>query len=200
MFLGSEALVPPDSDTRLRKSRTPCMLISRAIRNHVCTAQQDFKSNDLFVDTSLSVMIRILHGVQSVQEASLLGASGSGGGVVVVVTISVAGRGTGCGSSCSASGTGSRSSKPAVNSSWLSLESVVTFLASGEASSLLFEVGHADGWEGGGGVVLSFVDVGFVDGNGGVDNGGLDGLLLDNGLDGLVYVVVDMLAGNDGSH
>lgn len=45
-------------------------------------------------------------------------------------------------------------------------------------------------------MVLSLVLVNFVDGDGGVDDGGLDGLLLDDGLDVLVDVVVDVLAGN----
>jgi len=148
---------------------------------------------DLRPNTSLSITIGILPRVQSVQEASLLRASSSGGGVVVVVVVVSS-------SSCSASGTGSRSSKPAVNSSWLSLESVIALLAAGEATSLLFEVSHADGWEGGSGVVLGFIDVGLVDGDGGVYYGGLDSLFLNDGLNGLVNVVVNMLAGNDGSN
>lgn len=37
-------------------------------------------------------------------------------------------------------------------------------------------------------MVLRFIVVDFVDGDGSVDDGGLDRLLLDNGLDGLVNV------------
>ena len=39
----------------------------------------------------------------------------------------------------------------------------------------------------------------FVDWDSGVDDGGLDGLFLDDGLDVLVHVVVDMLAGDGGA-
>jgi hypothetical protein len=45
-------------------------------------------------------------------------------------------------------------------------------------------------------VVGGLVVVDLVDGNSGVNNVGLDDLLLDNGLNGLVDVVVDMLAAN----
>jgi len=40
----------------------------------------------------------------------------------------------------------------------------------------------------------------FVDGNGGVDDGGCNGFPLHNGLDSLVGVVVDVLASNNGSN
>jgi len=49
-------------------------------------------------------------------------------------------------------------------------------------------------------MVLSGVVVDLVDWYGGVDNGSLDGFTLDHRLDGLVDVVVDVLAGNDGVH
>jgi len=45
-------------------------------------------------------------------------------------------------------------------------------------------------------VVLGFILVDFVHWDGGVDDGWLDGLLLDNGLDVLVHVMVYMLACN----
>jgi hypothetical protein len=48
-------------------------------------------------------------------------------------------------------------------------------------------------------VVLGFILVDFVDGDGGVHDGWLDGLLLHDGLDGLVDVVVDVLASDGGS-
>lgn len=47
-------------------------------------------------------------------------------------------------------------------------------------------------------MVLGLVLVDFVDGDGGVDDGWLDSLLLHNWLDGLVDVVVDVLASNVG--
>jgi len=48
-------------------------------------------------------------------------------------------------------------------------------------------------------VVFSLVVVYFMDWVGGVDNGWLDGLLLDDGLDVLVDVVMDMLSTYDAS-
>lgn len=45
-------------------------------------------------------------------------------------------------------------------------------------------------------MVLGLVLVNLMDWDGGVDDGWLDGLLLDDGLDVLVDVVVDVLAGN----
>lgn len=84
------------------------------------------------------------------------------------------------------------------NRAWLTLEAVVALLTAGQDTTLLLKVGHADSWEGRGGVVLSSVVVNLVDGHGGVDDVGLDGLLLDNGLDSLVDVVVNVLAGDDG--
>lgn len=85
------------------------------------------------------------------------------------------------------------------NRAWLTLEAIIALFAAGEDTTLLLEVGHADSWKSGGGVVLGSVVVNLVDGDGGVDDSRLDDLLLDDGLDGLVDVVVDVLAGNDGS-
>lgn len=58
----------------------------------------------------------------------------------------------------------------------LALEAVVALLAAGEDAALVLEVGHADGWEGGGGVVLGGVVVDLVDWHGGVHDMRLDGL------------------------
>ena len=73
---------------------------------------------------------------------------------------------------------------------WFTLKTVVTLLAAGETTTLLLEVGHADGRESGGGVVLGLILVDLVDGNGGVDNRRLDGLLLDDWLDGPDTVLI----------
>jgi len=43
-------------------------------------------------------------------------------------------------------------------------------------------------------VVLGLILVHFVNGDGSVNDGGLDSLLLHDGLDVLVYVVVDVLS------
>jgi len=76
----------------------------------------------------------------------------------------------------------------------LTLEAVIALLASAQDTALLLKVGHADSGKGRCGVVLGCVVVNLVDGDSGVDNVLLDGLLLNNGLDGLVDVVVDVLA------
>lgn len=79
---------------------------------------------------------------------------------------------------------------------WLASESIGTLLTAGQSTALVLELGHGDGREGRSSVVLSLVLVNLVDRNGGVDDRWLDGLLLDDGLDGLVDVVVDVLASN----
>ena len=85
-----------------------------------------------------------------------------------------------------AGGTGGASgaAEGATDRSGLTLETIVALFAAGQATALLLEVGHAHGREGGGGVVLGLVLVDLVDGDGGVDDRRLDGLLLDDGLDG----------------
>ena len=78
----------------------------------------------------------------------------------------------------------------AANCSWLSLEAIIAFFAAGQGASLLLEVGHADCGECGCGVMLSLILVDFVDRYCGVNNRGLDGFLLDDGLDGLKDVSI----------
>lgn len=58
----------------------------------------------------------------------------------------------------------------------LANEAVLTLLTAGEGTALLPELGHGDGGECGGSVVLSSVVVDLVDGNGGVGDVRLDGL------------------------
>lgn len=55
---------------------------------------------------------------------------------------------------------------------------------------------HGDTWKLGSSVVLSLVLVNLVDGDGGMNDRGLNSLLLDDGLDVLVDVVVDVLTSN----
>jgi len=62
----------------------------------------------------------------------------------------------------------------------------------------MLKLAHADGREGAGLVVLRLVMVDLVDGDGGVYDVGLDCFALNNRLDGLVDVMVDMLARNCG--
>lgn len=87
-------------------------------------------------------------------------------------------------------------SKSSANRSWLAVERISALLTSSESTALLPELGHGDGREGGGSVVLGFVLVDLVDRDGGVNNGWLDGLLFDDGLDVLVDVVVNVLPGD----
>jgi len=123
------------------------------------------------------------------------------GGVGVRASEASAGVGTGVGraseagaSEASASGVGT------TNSAGLTLEAVVALLTASQDTTLLLEVGHGDGGKSRGGVVLGSVVVNLVDRDGGVDNVGLNGLLVDNGLDGLVDVVVDVLTADGGGN
>jgi hypothetical protein len=80
------------------------------------------------------------------------------------------------------------------------LELVVALLAASEGTTLGLELLHGHGWESSSLMVGSLVMVNLMDGDGGVDNVGLDGLLLDNGLDGLVDVVMNVLSANSGGN
>jgi hypothetical protein len=68
----------------------------------------------------------------------------------------------------------------------LTLETIDTLLASTKAAALSAELLHAHSGESRRSVVLGLVVMNLVDGDGGVDDGWLDGLLLDDGLNGLV--------------
>jgi len=74
---------------------------------------------------------------------------------------------------------------------------VSTLLTAAQGTTLALEFRHGDWGEGRGGVVLGLILVHLVNGDGGVDDGGLDNLFLDDGLDSLVNVMVDVLACND---
>ena len=89
-------------------------------------------------------------------------------------------------------------SKRTTNGFWLPAKSISALLATVELSALTLKLVHGDRGEMTGSVVLCLVLVDFVDGDGGVHDGGLNSLLLDDGLDVLVNVVVDMFACNDG--
>jgi hypothetical protein len=78
------------------------------------------------------------------------------------------------------------------------LEGIVALLPTSESSTLSLEFLHGHGRKSRGAVVGGLVVVDFVNRNGGVYNVGLDSLLLNDRLDGLVNVVVDVLAA-DGS-
>ena len=68
-------------------------------------------------------------------------------------------------------------------------------LAAAKVATLALELLHGQGGELGGGVVLGLVLVDLVDGDGRMDHGGLDGLLLHDRLNDLVHMVVDVLTG-----
>lgn len=76
------------------------------------------------------------------------------------------------------------------------LERIGLLFTAAKISALALELLHCQGRELGGGVMLWLIPVDFMDGDGGVDHSRLDGLLLDNGLDHLVNVVVDVLTRN----
>lgn len=163
-------------------------------------------------DTGLAVTIGILLGVELVHEAGLSlgvnsGTSGAGGGRTVVVSSSTASGGTsgsagnvvvvnGGTSSGTSESTGASVGRGAVatDRAGLTLEAIVALLAASQDTALLLELGHANSGKGGSGVVLGSVVVNLVDGNSGVGNVRLNSLLLNNRLNGLVDVVVDVLA------
>ena len=137
---------------------------------------------DLVPKTGLAISISILPWVQLVHKPRLLGGCASG--------VVIAGSGSSCGASVvtvmagGASGA-SGASEGTANSSWLTLEPIITLFTAGQAPALLLEVCHADSGQRRCGVVLGFIVVDFVDGDGGVDDGWLDSLLIDDWLDGL---------------
>jgi hypothetical protein len=72
------------------------------------------------------------------------------------------------------------------------LELIVALLAAAKDTTLGLELVHGHGRQSSGLVVGSSVVVNLVDGDSGVDNIGLNDLLVDNRLDGLVNVLVDV--------
>jgi len=112
-------------------------------------------------------------------------------------TVRVRSVSTGCFLVSERSGTVSTlSTKSSTNRSWLALELICTLLATTEVTTLRLELVQANSWKLSGSVVLGLVLVNLVDWDGGVNNGWLDSLLLDNWLDVLVYVVVNVLSSN----
>jgi len=79
-------------------------------------------------------------------------------------------------------------------------ELIVALLTSSKSSTLGLELLHGHGRQSSGVMMGRLVMVNLMDGDGGVDHVGLDGLLLDYGLDGLVDVVVDVLSANSGGN
>ena len=165
---------------------------------------------DLVPNTGLAISISILPWVQLVHKPRLLGGCASGvvipgsGSSCGASGVVIPGSGSSCGasgvvipgsgSSCGASvvtvmaggaGGASGASEGTSNSSWLTLEPIITLFTAGQAPALLLEVCHADSGQRRCGVVLAFIVVDFVDGDGGVDDGWLDSLLVDDWLDGL---------------
>jgi len=99
--------------------------------------------------------------------------------------------GQGGGSRCSSA------AQSAADGLWLADEGIGALLATGKTAPLVSELIHSDGGELSSSVVFGFVLVDLVDWDGGVDNGWLDGLLLDDWLNALVDMMMDVL-GFDG--
>jgi len=81
---------------------------------------------------------------------------------------------------------------------WASLKGTGALSGTTKGTTLLLVLFHRDGGQGRGAVDASFVVVNLVDWHSGVDNLGLNGLLVQDGLDGLVDVMVNMLALDNG--
>jgi len=79
-------------------------------------------------------------------------------------------------------------------------ELIVALFATGESSALGLELIHSHCRQSSSLVVCGLVVVNFMDRDGGVHYAGLNSLFLNNGLDGLVDVVVDVLAANGGGN
>jgi len=77
------------------------------------------------------------------------------------------------------------------------VEGGTALVLAAQGAAVLLELVHADGRQGRRAMMLSRVVVDFVDGHRSVDDLGLDDFLVDDRLDGLVNVVVDMLALDD---
>jgi hypothetical protein len=179
------------------------------------------ETKHLLHETSLAIAVGVNLGVELVHEGRLglvvvrgtVGGTVSGGALIAdLVTKTLTGRLVaetsagvgmvvgGVGASQTSASKTSAGGVRATDGAGLTLESIVTLLTTSQDTTLLLEVGHADSGEGRGAVVLSGIVVNLVDGDGGVDNVGLNRLLVDNGLDGLVDVVVDVLAANRGGN
>jgi len=78
------------------------------------------------------------------------------------------------------------------------LELIITLLTSCQSTTLSLELVHGHGGESSGLVVSGSVVMNLMDGNSGMDDIGLNGLLLDNRLDGLVNVMMYVLTTNGG--
>jgi len=127
--------------------------------------------------------------------------SGAGGVVsaasvtVVVGTISL-GDGGGASSAATTEGVVAGAAEGLVNWAWCTGELISALLAAAEVSARSLELAHGHGRKLGDGVELGLVVVNLMHWDSGVDNGWLDNLFLNDWLDGLVDVVVDVLASN----
>lgn len=81
----------------------------------------------------------------------------------------------------------------------LALETVIALLTASEDTALVLEIAHANGRESRGGVVLGGIVVHLVNGDSRVNDVRLNGLLVDDWLDGLMDVVVYVLTSHDWS-
>lgn len=143
-----------------------------AVKGVVCTGSSRVVSKTSLPQASIAVVV--------------------GGSVIVAVTGVLVAVGSGLvGETCS-----SADATSATDVLRDTLKLVVALLAAGESTALGLELLHGHGWESSSLMVGSLVMVNLMDGDGGVDNVGLDGLLLNNGLDSLVDVVVHVLSAN----
>jgi hypothetical protein len=139
-----------------------------AVKGVVCTGSSRVVSKTSLPQASIAVVV--------------------GGSVIVAVTGVLVAVGSGLvGETCS-----SADATSATDVLGDTLKLVVALLAAGESTALGLELLHGHGWESSSLMVGSLVMVNLMDGDGSVDNVGLDGLLLNNGLDSLVDVLNDV--------
>lgn len=91
-----------------------------------------------------------------------------------------------------------RSLRSAANVLRLALEAVIALLAAAEHTTFLLELLHGDGGQFGCVMVFWSVVVRLVDGDGRMNDSGLDSLFLDYGLNGFMDMVMHVLAADGG--
>ena len=128
----------------------------------------------LLANPAYAVAVSVRPGVQLVHHGRL-----STSGIIIVGA-------SGAGGTGGTSGSLRRvASKSTANSSWFTLKPIIALLTALQAATLLLEIRHTDSRKCRGSMVLRLVLMDFVNRDRGVDNGWLNGLLLDNWLNSL---------------
>jgi len=204
-----DVVEPPTHFAIARAARLFMIGIKEKLRALEATPRA--QASRLFQEASLAVAVSVDLGVELVEERGL-GLVVRVSAVRVVAGAVVASADSSAGGRASEAGTSGAgvvtagdvvtgdvrislvSESLLANGAGLAGETVGALLAAAENTALALELLAGDGREDGGGVVLGSVVVLLVDGDGGVHDMRLNGSAVDNRLDGLVDVVVVVLA------